>query len=189
MCRSGEAPGGRKAGPSASASRKPAPALPALSPPRRPPDGQPLAEVPSRPSRCSLCGPRRMPPFISRTPLPFDSPLPSVSANLCVLGIQLEERTERVTASPNPASAPPSTRPAELQAARGLLVTPGPALGFVGISCRGVGLSPDGTRSDAGECHVPVRVEGATLLCVEPSMGTGGKVPGGRVALAWSGLP
>lgn len=52
-----------------------------------------------------------------------------------------------------------------------------------------MGLSPDGTRSDAGECHAPVRVEGATLLCVEPSMGKWGKVPGGTVALAWSGLP
>lgn len=55
------------------------------------------------------------------TPLPFDSPLCSVSADLCVLGIQLEKRTERVTAARNPASAPPST--------------PGGAAGGVGPAC------------------------------------------------------
>lgn len=40
-----------------------------------------------------------------------------------------------------------------------LLVMPaGPVLGFVGISClvEGVGRhTADGTRSDAGECHIP----------------------------------
>lgn len=71
---------------------------------------------------------------------------------------------------------------------------PGPALGFVGISCRGRGwgggLSPDGTRSDAGECHVPVRVEGATLLCVEPSMGKRGEGARrqGGLGLEWATL-
>ena len=74
-----------------------------------PPTGHPLSGVPFHPSRCRLCGPGRMPLFISRVPLPFDSSLPSVSADLCVLGIQLEARTERVTAALNPASAPPST--------------------------------------------------------------------------------
>lgn len=87
---------------------EPQPPPPRPSPSLPPPDGQPLAGSP-RPSRCRLCGPGRMPLFISQTPLPFDSPLPGVSADLCVLGIQLEARTARVTAAPNPASAPAST--------------------------------------------------------------------------------
>lgn len=130
--RGGEAPGWRKAGPSASASCR-------GSGSRSPPAGHPLAGVPSHLSRCRLCGPGRMPLFISRAPLPFDSPLPSVSADLCVLGIQLEARTGRVTATLNPASAPPSTPGQSLRAMRGLLVMPGPARGFVGISGPGQG--------------------------------------------------
>lgn len=93
---------------------------------------------PSYPSSCSLCGPGRMPLFISPMPLPFDSLLSSISADLCVLGIQLGERTERVTAAPNPASAALST-PAGAAGVQDLLVMPGPVLGFVGISCPGWG--------------------------------------------------
>lgn len=73
-----------------------------------------------------------------RTPLPFDSPLHSVSADLCVLRIQLEARKARVTAAPNPASAPASTL-GRAAGGWGLLVMLGPAPGFVGISCRGWG--------------------------------------------------
>ena len=64
---------------------------------------------------------------------------------------------ERMTAAPNPAPAPPST-PGGAACSMGLLVMPGPALGFMGISRLGWGVgrhAADGTRSDAGECHVP----------------------------------
>lgn len=73
-----------------------------------------------------------------RTPLSFDSPLHSVSADLCVLRIQLEARKARLTAAPNPASAPASTL-GRAAGGWGLLVMLGPAPGFVGISCRGWG--------------------------------------------------
>lgn len=67
-----------------------------------------------------------------------------------------------------------------------LLVMPGPALGFVGISClgRGVGKhTADGTRSDAGECHVLGESRGPPCLQLssESSLGKRGE-GGGRQA-------
>lgn len=119
---------------------------------------------------CSLCGPERMLLFISWTPLPFDSPLPSISADLCVLGIQLEARTERVTGARIP--------PQPLQAR--LLEPPRPAFlscralrwALWGLAAGGGGLfSADGTRSDAGECHIPVESGGGgSLLSTEFSI-------------------
>lgn len=78
-----------------------------------------------------------------------------------------------MTAAPNPASAPAST-PGGAAGSAGLLVMRGPALGFVGISCLGWGLgrhAADGTRSDAGECHIPG--ESRALHPPESSVGKG----------------
>lgn len=160
--------------------------------PLPPPDGQPLARVPSQPSCCSLCGPGRMPLFICWTPLPFDSPLPSVSADLCVLGIQLEERTERVTGAPNPTSAPPSTPGG---AAGGVVPAchAGPALCWAlwGLAAwwRGWG----GTLQMGPEVML---VNVTSLGRVQPPpptqnpvCGRGERGVGGRLALARSGWP
>lgn len=106
-----------------------------------------------------------------RTPLPFDSPLHSVSADLCVLRIQLEARKARVTAAPNPASAPASTL-GRAAGGWGLLVMLGPTRGFVGISCRGWGA--------------PQMRPGVTLVNVTSQWRReeGGSL-GGRLSPAW----
>lgn len=93
---------------------------------------------PHRPRGLPSLWPGKNASLYIRTPLPFDSPLRSVSADLCVLRIQLEARKARVTAAQNPASAPASTL-GRAAGGRGLLVMLRPARGFVGISCRGWG--------------------------------------------------
>lgn len=102
VSRGGEAPGWRK---QAHQPLPPARALPAPSPSR----WAALHRGPLPPLTLQALWPGKNASLYLWMPLPFDSPLPSVSADLCVLGIQLEERTERMTAAPNPASAPPST--------------------------------------------------------------------------------
>nr|XP_020032707.1 ephrin type-A receptor 7-like [Castor canadensis] len=94
--------------------------------------------VPSAPRTPQSLWPGKNASLYLRTPLPFDSPLCSVSADLCVLGIQLEARTARVTAAPNPAPAPRSTLGGAAGGA-GLLVMLALRAAFVGISCRGRG--------------------------------------------------
>lgn len=93
---------------------------------------------PHRPRGLPSLWPGKNASLYIRTPLPFDSPLRSVSADLCVLRIQLEARKARVTAAQNPALAPASTL-GRAAGGRGLLVMLRPARGFVGISCRGWG--------------------------------------------------
>lgn len=114
-----------------------------------------------------------MPLFISQTPLPFDFLLPSVSADLCVLGIQLEERTERVTASLNPAPAPLSTP-------RGAEGSAGPASpgalhwalrGLAALWGWGWGILQMGPEVMLVNVTSQWRVEGGSLLRAESSMG------------------
>lgn len=120
--------------------------------------------------------PRKNGSLYLRTPLLFDSPLPSVSADLCVLGIQLDERMERVTGAPNPASAPPSTPARWSCRQRGACLSCGAQRWALwGLAAEGVGRSADGTRSDAGECHVPAESGGPPCSAQNPAWGRGEK--------------
>lgn len=118
-------------------------------------------------------------------PLPFDSLLSSVSADLCVLGIQLEERTERVTAARNPASAPLST-PGGAAGWRGLLVMRALRWALWGLAA-GVGVG--GTLQMGPEVTLvnvtsQWRVEGGPTAQCRIQLGeVGGREMGGR--LAW----
>lgn len=141
------------------------------------PAGHPLAGVPlPSPQRCQSLWPGRMPLLSPGRPF-LDSPLPSVSADLCMLGIQLEALDRESAAALESRLGPSEHAPTELAGHAGLLVMPGPVHGFVGISSlgRGWGLSTDGTRSDAGECHIAGRVEDPLLLCGDPAWGRSGR--------------